>query len=262
MGHALQTVAGTAVAAGAGVQTIVPAAGDTFNVASFNLASRASLGQVSAAGAVADFVRIRSPRLHDANQGLRIYTGTTKFRSLLPWELYEPVYPADTPVVEVDATGAGNVGILITYEYDDLPGAAPLLADWPSIAGRIVHTMGCEVDVTSGAVGTWGASTALNANFDNFEAGATYALLGYTVNAGCLGLGIVGKDTSSLRIGFPGDPDPVYSRYYFIDASQRSGVPYIPLIQANNKSSTILQNIDTAAATAVKCTLILAQLSG
>lgn len=262
MPRAIQTQAGTVVAAGAGTSIVTPAAGDTFNVASFLPSARAELAQVWGKGSTLDFVRIRSPRLHDANQGLRLYVGTTQNRGLLPWELYEPLYPADTPIVECDATGAATIGLCATYMYDDLPGAAPLLADWPSIASRVVHTMGCEVDVTAGAAGAWGATSTINGNFDNFEAGATYALLGYSINVACLGVAITGKDTGNLKIGFPGDPDPVKSVRYFIDFSEQSGYPAIPLIQANNKSSTVLQNVDTAAATAAKVTLILAQLSG
>lgn len=262
MPRSIQTQAGTFVAAGAGTGVVTPAAGDTFAVSSFLPTVRCELAQVWGKGSTLDFVRFRSPRLHDANQGLRLYVGTTQNRGLLPWELYEPLYPADTPTVEVDATGAATIGVCATYIYDDLPGGAPVLSDWPSIAGRIVHTMGCEVDVTSGAAGQWGASAAINSSFDNFEAGATYALLGYTCNAACLGIAITGKDTSNLKVGFPGDPDPVLSRRYFIDMAEQSGFGTIPLIQANNKSSTILQNVDTAAATAVKVTLLLAQLSG
>lgn len=260
MPRAIQTQAGTFVAAGAGTGVVTPAPGDTFAVASFAPTSRAELGTFWGKGAVLDFVRIRSPRLHDANQGLRVFVGTTQNRTLLPWELYEPLYPADTPIVEVDATGAGTIGLCATYIYDDLPGAAPLLANWSDVASRVVHTMGCEVDVTSGAAGAWGNSAAINSSFDNFEAGATYALLGYTINAACLGVAITGKDTGNLKIGFPGDPDPVKSNRFFIDMAEQTGAPCIPLIQANNKGSTILQNVDTAAATAVKVSLILAQL--
>lgn len=260
MPNAVQTIAGTAVAAGAGTNPAVPAAGDTFTVPSFSLTAAAYLEQVSAAGATTDFVRIRSPRLHDANQGIRAYVGSPLYRSLLPWNNQENLYPSDTPTVEIDATGAGTGGILVTYGFDDLAGAQPRLGLWSEIEPRIVHISSVEVDVTSGAAGQWGNGVAINALFDNFEAGADYALLGYHCNANCLGVAITGKDTGNLKIGGPGSADAIETREYFIWFAERTQRQRIPIIAANNKGSTLVQNVDTAAATAVKVSLTFAQL--
>jgi hypothetical protein len=180
---------------------------------------------------------------------------------MLPYGMNETLYPSDTPTVEIDATGAASNGILVTYGFSDLPGVQPRLAMWPDIQPRIVHVMGCEVDVTSGAIGTWGASSAINSSFDNFEAGADYALLGYSMNAPCLGIALTGKDTGNLKIGGPGASDDYETTNFFITMSNESGRPCIPVIAANNKGSTVLQNVDVAAATAVKVTLLLAQLA-
>ena len=260
MPRAIQTVAGFFTAAGAGTNAATPSPGDSFAVAQYAQGSRASLGQIWASGASTDFIRVRSPRLHDANQGLRIFVGASLRRRLLPWELYEPVYAADTPTVELDATAATTSGICLTYEYDDLGGAQARLANASDVLPRILHTAGVEVDVTSGAIGAWGASAAINSVFDNFEAGADYALLGYTCSVACLGIAITGKDTANLKIGMPGDTDPLQTQDYFVKAAEWSGAPYIPIIAANNKGSTILQSVDTAAATVSKVTLLLAQL--
>jgi len=261
MPRTLQTMAGFFTAAGAGTNVATPAPGDNFSVASFSPSSKAYLENVSAAGATTDFVRIRSPRLHDVNQGLRLFTGATKQRNLLPWGMNETLYSSDNPTVEIDATGAGSGGILVTYGYDDLNGGNPRLDVWPSIQPRIVHVSGVEVDVTSGAIGAWGNGAAINSSFDNFEAGADYALLGYICSEPCLGVALTGKDTSNFKIGGPGDGDPIKTREYFINAANETGRPFIPIIAANNKGGTILQNVDVAAATAIKVTLLLAQLA-
>lgn len=261
MPRALQTIAGFFTAAGAGTNIVTPAAGDSFQVPSFALSATAYLEQVSVSGTTVDWARIRSPRLHDANQGLRLWVGTVPRRSMLPWGMNETLYPSDTPTVELDATGAASNGILCTYGFSDLPGVQPRLAMWPDIQPRIVHVMGCEVDVTSGAIGTWGASSAINSAFDNFEAGADYALLGYSMSVACLGIALTGKDTGNLKIGGPGASDNYETTNYFINMSNESGRPSIPVIAANNKGSTVLQNVDIAAATATKVTLLLAQLA-
>lgn len=260
MPNAVQTIAGFFNAGAAGTNVATPAAGDSFQVPSFSLSSKAYLESIYAAGTLFDFLRIRSPRMHDNNQGLRLRVGTTLQRNLIPPGFNEVLYPSDTPTVELDSTGIGVQGILVDYGYDDLPGVAPRLAAWSEVQPRIQHVMGCEVDVTSGAIGTWGASAALNSSFDNFEAGADYALLGYQCSAVCLGVAVTGKDTGNLKVGGPGSADPLVTTEYFIRKSEETGRPRIPIIAADNRGSTILQNIDTAAATAVKVSLLLAQL--
>ena len=258
---ALQTLAGFATAAGAGTLTVTPSPPDILTVPSFALTSKGYIEKVAVSGATVDFLRIRSPRLHDANQGLRIQVGAVLRRDLLPFSMQEPVYPVDAPIIELDATGVATNGILFSYAFDDLPGAQPLLDTWENIAPRIVHVMGCQVSVTSGAIGTWGASSALNSSFDNFEAGALYAVLGYTVGTACLGIRVVGKDTGNLGIGGPGSTDPLETRNYFVAWDRSVRQPRIPIIQANNRASSFLQSVDVAAATVSLVTLFLAQLS-
>lgn len=261
MPRAIQTISGFFTAAGAGTNVVTPAPGDTFNVPSFDINNHARLLQLYANGATTDFIRFRTPRAHDNNQGLRIRVGTQLNAETLPWEVSEVLYPSDTPTVEIDATGAGTGSVLAHYEFDDLPGVSPRLAGLADIQSRVVHIMGCEVDVTSGAIGAWGNTAALNSSFDNFEAGADYALIGYTITTGCSGIAITGKDTGNLKIGGPGQVDPFRTSNYFIRLSEFTGRSCIPIIAANNKASTVLQNVDIAAATASKVTLLLAQLA-
>jgi hypothetical protein len=260
MPRAIQMIAGFFTAGGAGVNTVTPAPGDSFTVAAGTQEGAINLEQIYAAGATTDFVRIYSPRMHDNVQGTRLQVGTQKYRPLLPYGADQPLYPADTPTVQIDATGAGTGGILAMYEYLDLPGANPRLATWADIQPRVEQVSGVEVDVVSGAIGAYGNGVAMNANFDNFKANRDYALLGYTVNAGCLGIGIFGPDTSNYRIGGPGDPDPALTHEVFVRTSVDTGRAFIPVIAANNRGSTLVQAVDVAAATAVHVSLILALL--
>src|SRR5215472_12576728 len=108
MPAALQTISGFFTAAGAGTNPATPSPGDSFNVPSFALTAQGLLENVYASGATTDFVRVRSPRLHDANQGLRLWVGGNQHRRLLPNYANDYLYPSDTPVVEIDATGAGT----------------------------------------------------------------------------------------------------------------------------------------------------------
>lgn len=261
MPRVLQLIAGTVNAAGAGENIVTVAPGDSFTVAAGVQEGNIFLAQLFAAGAVTDYVKVYSPRMHDNVQGIRMQAGTTKGLPILPWGQDQPLYPADTPTFKTDATGAGQTGLMALYEYIDLPGGNQRLATWDDVRPRIDQISGCEVDVNSGAaIGSWGASVALNGTFDNFKANRDYALLGYTVNAACMGIAITGPDTSNYRIGGAGEATHTYTYDTFVEMSMGTGRPCIPIINGNNRASTYVQAIDTAASTAVHVSLTLALL--
>lgn len=261
MPRVLQLIAGTVNAGGAGENTVTAAPGDSFTVAAGVQEGNIYLQQLYAAGAVTDYVKVFSPRMHDNTQGIRMQAGSTKGLPLLRWGQDQPLYPADTPTFRTDATGAGQTGLMAFYEYLDLPGGNQVLATWDDVRPRIDQISGTQVNVNSGAaIGSWGTGVALNANFDNFKANRLYALLGYTVNVQCMGISIVGPDTSNYRLGGPGEVTHVFTYDHFVHMSEKTGRPCIPIINANNRGSTLVQAIDIAANTAVNVSLNLALL--
>lgn len=261
MGRALLLSAGffTAGAAGTGVAT--PMAGDTFVVPSFDLNSPAYLEQCWSSGASTDFVSIHSARMHDNNQGVRLFTGSGNIDPLLPYGMDQPLYPSDAPVVSIDETAAATGGIATLYGFSDLSGATPRMDSWANIQPRIVQVSGVQVNLGAvAAIGQYSAGVAINSAFDNFEAGADYALLGYLTKTSVLAIALVGQDTSGLKIGGPGVNDPKVTSAWFVNLSDKSGRGYIPIIAANNKGSTQVFQTDSSAAAAQSITLIFAQL--
>lgn len=261
MPRTLQLITGTVNAGGAGYNTVTASPGSSFTVAAGVTEGAINLEQVWTKGATTDQTRIFSPRMHDNNVGIQLQAGTTQNRRLLPWSVDQPLYPADTPTVQTHATAAGQSGIGVIYEYLDLPGANPRLATWDDIDPRVEQVYAQQVAVTSSAtIGSYGANVALNAATDNFKANRDYALLGYTVSAACLAVSITGPDTSNYPIGGPGDPDPIWTMEFFKRASIETGRAFIPIIAANNRASTFVAAVDTAASTAVNVSLTLALL--
>lgn len=261
MPYALQQSCGFFTAAGAGTGVVTPMTGDTFGVANFSLTSQAYLDQMWANGGSTDFARIRSPRMHDANQGIRLAVNNIVNVPLLPWELDQPLYPSDTPVVELDETAAATGAVAAIYRYQDLPGVNPRYATWDEISSRVVAVSGVSVALGAIAgIGQYSAGNAINTSFDNFEAGADYALLGYEMAAARLAIAIQGQDTGNLKIGGPGINDARTTSDWFVNAGKRGGSPYIPIIAANNKGSTMVFQTDNAASAATTVTLILAEL--
>lgn len=261
MPRVLRSAAGFFTAGGAGTNVATLVAGGTGTIAIDAFSSgNAYLEQLWAAGATTDFIRFRSPRMHDANQGLRLFVGATQRTNLIPWGLDAQVYSSDVPTLEIDATGAGSGIAVVTYGYDDLDTGAPKLANWSDVQSRIVDVMANSFTVTAGAIGAWGAGVALNNATDNLKADFSYAVLGYTCSAAVGAFALNGADTGNFDIAFPGDPDTRETRNYFINLANQSGRASIPVIQANNRAGTIVKSTDAAAATVSTVSLIMARL--
>lgn len=262
MGVACQLVTGRVTNPGAAFTALTANTGDSFTVNNFNTTAPAYLDNMWMHEATPGVFRVRSPRLHDQSQGLRMQVGDTAPRLLLPDSTEQLLYPAD--VLTVEATGGAaetEVGALLIY-YTDLPGAMARLAQWSEISNRIKNIAGVEVDVTTSATaGQWSTGTPINATFDNLQANADYALLGYTTNVAVGAIAISGPDTSNYRIGGPGPVDAIQTREFFVTMGNASGRPYIPIINSNNRGGTSLYVADAAVSAAVHVTLTLAELT-
>jgi hypothetical protein len=260
MPRSLQTVSGyyTGGAAGTGAAIVSP--GDTFTIANFQ-SGVCRLAHLSSSGALTDWVRVRSPRMHDAQQSIKAWAGGIQETPLIPFNSNQQMYSGDVPTVEIDVTAAGTGGVLLTFEYDDYPGGSPRLDTWDAIQPRIQDLYYAETDLAGGAIGNWSPGVALNTLYDDFHAGSDYAVLGYICQTACLGVKVTGPDTSNLGIGGPGSTNTWYTRDYFIRQSEATGRPFIPVIAANNKGGTIAQNVDIAANTASKVVWVLGLLA-
>jgi len=248
----------TAAAAGTGVAT--PMAGDTFNVPNFT-DGNGYLETFWANGASTDFVSIKSPRMHDNNQGMRMQVSTTLENLLLPWDAYQPLTSGDTPTVSIDETAAATGAIAAVYSFDDMPGVQPRLDSWADVQPRIVAVSGVQVNLGAvGAIGAYSAGVAINSTYDNFQADADYALLGWLTAASCLAIAVAGQDTGNLKVGGPGIADPKVTRDFFVQMDKNTGRDSIPLIAANNKGGTLVFQTDNTAHAAQNVTLIMAEL--
>lgn len=256
--HYLSSGFFTAGAAGTGVAT--PMSGDTFVVPNF-ISGKGYLQEVWAEGASTDFIQIHSARMHDNNQGIRLRVPAVNIVPLLPYEMQQPLYSGDAPIVQIDETAAATGAIATIYQFDDMPGVQPRLATWSDIAPRVVNISGVEVNVSAvAAIGQYSPGVAINSTFDNFQADADYALLGWETASSVLAVAVAGQDTGNLKMGGPGVNDPKVTRDFFIKLGLGVGKPFIPIIAANNKGGTLVFQTDNSAAAAQRVTLIMAQL--
>src|SRR5262249_15770074 len=161
MGKALAVVTGRVTNAGATLTALTANTGDSFTVRSFPFGSNAYIDNVWAQEATAGVVRIRSPRLHDANQAIPDPLIVPNPPPLLPYEGRQPLYPQDVLTFELSGGGAETDVATMLHYYEDLPGVDARLATWTEVQSRIVNLAGMEVQaVTSGTAAQYGGTVA------------------------------------------------------------------------------------------------------
>ncbi len=263
MPQALNVVSGRVTNPGATLTALTVNAGDSFTVKSFPFGSSAYIMQAWASEATIGVFRIRSPRLHDASQAIRLRVGTTTPNPLLPFAAEQQVQPQDALTVELSGGGAETDMAAFLVYYADLPGIAARLITHAEYLQRVVNIFGSEVAMTTGGTaGQYGGAVALNASFDTFKRNVDYAWLGCITDVSVGVVGITGPDTGQTRIGMPGIADPYKTRDFWVETDDANPFATIPVINAANISATIIDLAAIQTATAVNVTVILAELSG
>jgi hypothetical protein len=263
MGRVLEVITGRAVNPGATLTAVTPATGDSFTIRSAPEESGVFLADVGLAGGTDITCRIRSPRLHDNAQGIRLRHDAL-VGQMSPWVhgLLQRLYPQDTVTVEL-AGGAAetDVAALVVY-YLDLPGSDARLATWSEIAPRVANIVGMEQAFsTSATPGDYGGEQAINADFDSFKRNVDYALFGYVSDAPVAFAYVRGPDTSNYRVpmlNLEGRANS--SRDYLKRLSDATGLPCIPVINGANVGTTIVGAVAQTASVAVNLDLIVAEL--
>jgi hypothetical protein len=258
---AYEVVTGRVVNPGAAFTALTPNTGQTFTVRDFPESSIAVIEGVWTQQATAGAVRIRSPRLHDDVQGINLRSSTSP-RNLFGDEYEQRLFPNDPLRFDLIGGAAETDAAAILLYYRDLGGVTARVETWESIKPRIVDLMGQVVAVAGPATsGDWSGGTAINATNDNLKADTDYAVLGYEVDAECLAVALAGTDTGNLKLGGPGSLESIETRDWFVGLSKSHMTPHIPVINSNNRGSTLVFVDRITAAGTVNVSLILARLA-
>jgi len=263
MGKGLQAISGFVTAPGTTFTAWTLAAGDFLTIRSTEIGAGIWLLQAWADQQTAGNLRIRSPRLHDNVQGIRLFAVASEVYPLLPDGYPQPLITQD--VLTVEQTGsstAGDIesGSLLIY-YDDLPGVDSRVATWEEVKTRMVNLVTVENTLALGTGGGYSGEEAINAEFDLLPANTDYAILGYEVSAECCTIGWRGVDTGNLRVAGPGnDTNKNLTRNWFKNLSMMYGLPLIPVFNSANKAGFLVDGVQDENGTDVTVTTILAEL--
>lgn len=271
MPRALEIIAGQAVTP-AGVLTVLTMnTGNSATVRNAPLDSYAAILQCWGRNNVAGIARIRSPKLHDNVQGIRLRIPATDPNPLIPYGVNQRLVPQDTLTLEISgsAVAAATEQLAMLLYYSDLPGASAHLIGYDELLKRTNNVWTTEVAITPGVVGNWSGQVAINSLFDNFKANTDYALVGYMVDVQCTAVRFTSPDFANLGIGGPGlmnastagESGRLMTARWFIDLTRRQGIPLIPVFNAANKFGTLVDIMQNQVGAAVNVTAILHELA-
>lgn len=210
-------------------------------------------------------VRVRSPLMHDNQQGLRFHVQVDNLGVLQSPEYPQQLYPQDALLVEdqsIVADGAANVHMfsMLVY-YEDLPGISANLVTPDYVKARYESKMATENTIATTATGDYGGEEAINAELDQFKANRWYALLGYTVSVDGGSVRYRGADVGNLGIGGPAESDdPFFTAFFFSWLSDKSGKPCIPSFNSANRAAVLIDATQDEAGADILVTSMFALL--
>jgi len=212
----------------------------------------------------AGILRVRSPKLHDAVQGIRLQGVASEVQGLLPAVAPQRVYPQDTLTIEQTGSAtAGDIesGALLLY-YEDLPGSAARFIDRAELQRRAVNIFTVENTLALGTAGNYSGEEAINVEFDLFKANTDYALIGYNVSVECACVRWRGADLGNLGVGGPGNETlKVMTRDWFVRLSEKHGLSLIPVFNSANKQAILVDGAQDENGADSTVTSIFAELA-
>lgn len=264
MGKALEVISGLVTAPGTTLTALTMAPGNSATIRNTDLAKPIALLQAWATTQLDGVFRVRSPKLHDNVQGIRMRSPAGINTPQIAPGWWQKLWPQDTLTLELSGSSTGGQieqASLLIY-YADLPGANARLITPAELSQRNVNVWTTEVPVTPSSAGQWTGQVAINSAFDQFKANTDYALIGMQADVLCHAIRCTSPDFANLGVGCPGN---VTSRHvmsrWFKDLSLNFGIPLIPVFNAANKNSTLIDIAQNQAGGAVNVTVWLAELS-
>ncbi|MGC9969438.1 MAG: hypothetical protein ABSE56_02490 [Bryobacteraceae bacterium] len=264
MGKILECIGGSAVAPGQTPQVnLTMFTGNSPTIRNAPLTADVRLIAAWTHNNVGGAFRIKSPRLHDNVEGIRLQALSLNPLPLWPLGVSQKLIPQDTLTLDISGSavaGAIESGFLL-IAYDDCPGVAARLASPADVLARLVNVLTVGVPCTPGITGGWSGGHALNSYTDLLKANTDYALLGYTVNTICGAVRFVGVDTGNVGVAGPGQNTvPELTASWFMRLSLLLNKPLIPILNSANRAGITVDVAQNQAGTAVGVTAVLGEI--
>ncbi len=261
---AWELLTGRATAPGTTFTSLTANSGNSFTIRSTRQDADIRLVQAWTKHQTAGNLRIRSPRLHDNVEGIRLFSVAAEVAPLLPWGPMQRLFSQDDLIVEITGSAAAGdieLGALYVW-YEEIPGVMARMIDADEVMQRMVNIVTVENTLALGTTGDYTGEEAINAEFDLLRANTDYAILGYHVSGVALAVRYRSVDFGNLGVGGPANEElKGLTGNWFIELSRRTGLPAVPVFNSANKEAVLLDGVQDENGTDITVTTILAQLS-
>lgn len=263
MSSALEILTGYVTAPSTTITALTMASGNSLTIRNAALDTKIHLLSAWADNQGAGVLRIKSPRMHDNVQGMRLHVVASEPEPLFPLGLKQNLIPQDT--LDVGLSGSATSGdvetaCLLVY-YENLPGVAARLIGIEELMSRMKNIVTVENTLSLGTAGGYSGEEAINAEYDLLKANTDYALIGYLVSAECACVRYRGVDFGNLGIGGPGNADDKdVTREWFMRLSRETALPLIPVFNSANKAGILIDGAQDEDGTDSLVITILAEL--
>jgi len=243
MGAALEVITGFATAPGTTFTALTMAAGNSATIRNTPLDKKIALLTLWVDNQAAGTFRVRSPKLHDNVQGIRVDVTASDVVELMPAGVGQRLFPQDLLTLEI--TGSATAGDVETAAllvwYEDLPGQAARLIGIDELNKRGQYLIGVENTLALGTAGGYSGEEAVNVEFDLFKANTDYALVGYLVDTEAAVIRWRGADTGNLGVGGPGNETLRHvTSEWFARLTRVFNMPLIPVFNSANRAGILL----------------------
>jgi hypothetical protein len=267
-GAGIEVITGLVTAPGSTFTAWTVATGNSLQIRSADVSSQCLLIGMWGWNQVAGVLRVRSPRLHDFQQGIRMRIPAALVAPLITGVdgvvAAQPLVPQDVLTVEQTGSAVGGqieTGSLLVY-YNNLPGIAGRFIDGPTLQKNGLNIIGQEVTIATGTTGGYSGQVAINSSFDNFKANTDYALMGCLTDSRVCTIRVQGVDTGNLGVGIPGEYTMRdLQSAWFVRISDAYSLPLIPVFNSANKNAILVDAVAQQTITNVVATLIMVELA-
>jgi len=266
-GKGMEVITGFVTAPSSTFTAWTVATGNSLQIRSADTSSKVLMLGMWGWNQTAGTLRVRSPRLHDFQQGVRMRVPANLVSPMIPGTcglmFGQPLVPQDTLTVEqtgVATAGHIETGSLLVY-YDSLPGIAARFTDPATVVGKGANIIGQEVSVTTGTAGGYSGQVTITSSFDNFKANTDYALIGCMTDSRVATVRIQGVDSGNLGLGIPGEYTMRdLQSQWFMRLSEAFALPLVPVFNSANKNAILVDAVSQEAAVTVVCTFLMFEL--
>ena len=210
------------------------------------------------------FLQAKSPKMHDNQRGITMATSIAEVDPLIALGCPQRLFAQDTLSLGISGSatpGDIETGCFLLY-YPELPGADARLITPDELYRRQKSIMGQTNVIATGTAGNFSGSQAINASQDNWKANVDYALVGYTVDVDCAAVRWIGSDIANMGHGGPGNAkNKRLTSRWFVELSDAYGLPLIPVFNAANKSSILIDAAQDENGADVTVTSLFYELS-